>query len=344
MIIQDEKQLLGYDVAVSISNQLRKQIKGGEEADDGATFKPKGKELSRGCQEACKGGGWICIYLSRVCNRKCHFCPQYREAPNVGDDTWASLDDPPTIEKLKRYSLTLKDDIKGISFSGGEPFQQLERTPEGFPGIYEWLDAINEMKWNKKPYLWIYTNGDFVTEDNVTKLVDKGIQEIRFDLAASDYNSKTLKKMEMVRKKVDKLAVEVPVLGWQLDELIGSLKRLEDIGVDYLNLHELQMTLFNWDYLVSTGLVDYKLVYSISLDKISPDWKYYIPSLIDIYTVIRYIDDNNIDLIYNDCGSRNYRLQDISMSYLKLKTMKKDRKLETWEEHLENMKKVNWIP
>ena len=32
------------------------------------------------------------------------------------------------------------------------------------------------------------------------------------------------------------------------------------------------------------------------------------------------------------------------MSYLKLKTMKKDRKLATWEEHLENMKKVNWIP
>ena len=66
MIIQDEKQLLGYDVAVSISNQLRKQIKGGEEANDGATFKPKGKELSRGCQEACKGGGWVCIYLTFI--------------------------------------------------------------------------------------------------------------------------------------------------------------------------------------------------------------------------------------------------------------------------------------
>ena len=47
MIIQDEKQLLGYDVAVSISNQLRKQIKGGEETDDGATFKPKGEEIGR---------------------------------------------------------------------------------------------------------------------------------------------------------------------------------------------------------------------------------------------------------------------------------------------------------
>ena len=32
------------------------------------------------------------------------------------------------------------------------------------------------------------------------------------------------------------------------------------------------------------------------------------------------------------------------MSRYEFTRMKKDRKLETWEEHLENMKKVNWIP
>jgi len=32
------------------------------------------------------------------------------------------------------------------------------------------------------------------------------------------------------------------------------------------------------------------------------------------------------------------------MRYLNLKTIKTDRKIGTWEEHLGNMRKVKWIP
>jgi len=349
MIIQDEQQLLGYDIAVSISNHLRKQIEGGEETDGGATFKPKGKPLSKGCQEACKGGGWICIFLSFDCHYKCHFCTQYREGPNTTAPSWDIFDSkfPPTAENLKRLAESDEGDIKGISFSGGEPFLQLEETTDGNTGIYDWLDTIeNEIDWWKgqKPYLWIYTSGHYVTEENVTKLVGKGIEEIRFNLAASNYSDNILKKMEMVRNKVDKLSVELPVLGWQINKLLGTLKKLDDIGVDYINLHEIQMTNANWRYFIESGLVDYKMAYSISTDKINPAWMFYLPSLIDTYTVIRYIEDNKLNLIYNDCSSRNYKLQNISMMYLKLRLINKnDRATEPWEQYLDNYKKVNRV-
>ena len=102
------------------------------------------------------------------------------------------------------------------------------------PGIYEWMDSINNMEWKEELYFSILTSGDFITEDNITKLVDKGMNEIRINLAASDYDlsPEMIKKMEIVRTKVDKLSVEVPVMGWQLNKLIGSLKRLEDIFVE----------------------------------------------------------------------------------------------------------------
>lgn len=349
MIVEGECEIMGDDVARSMSNHLRKQIHGGEEADDGATFKPRGRALSRGCQEACKGGGWICIFLSQECNFKCHFCTLYQDRKNDGKANWAPLDEKyaPTPANLKRVAEIDRGDIRGISFSGGEPFLQLDNA-NGSAGIYNWLDAINEIHWygGWKPYVWMYTSGHYATEENVDKLVDNGMDEIRFDLAASNYSEDILKKMEMVRDKVGKLSVEVPVLGWQINKLLGVLKRLDDIGVDYINLHELQMSKGNWRYLSESGLVDQKMVYTIATDKSNFDlsWTFYLPSLIDIYTVIRYIEDNNLNLIYNDCSSRNYKLQWISTLYTKWKLINyTDKTIASWPEYLENYKKMNGV-
>ena len=53
MIVNEDKQFLGFDLAKKMSDHLRAQIENGEATDDGATFKPKGGELSEGCR-ACK--------------------------------------------------------------------------------------------------------------------------------------------------------------------------------------------------------------------------------------------------------------------------------------------------
>lgn len=351
MIVQDETHLMGDDIARSVSTHLRKQIQGGEEIDDGATFKPTGRELSRGCQEACKGGGWICIFLSFECSFRCHFCTMHHNRPKDAKASWGTLDSkyPPTPENLKKLAAIDRGDIKGISFSGGESFNQLEKTPKGEAGIYEWLDAINKIEWfqGQRPYVWMYTSGHYATEENVQRLADNGMDEIRFDLAASNYSEDILKKMEMARGKVDKLSVEVPVLGWQIHKLLGVLKRLDEIGVDYINLHELQVVDGNREYLVDSGLIDYKMIYSVGKDKSYLDlgvWEFYLPSLIDTYTVIRYIEDNNLNLIYNDCSSRNYKLQWISALYTNWKLNNyTDRKLHSWPEYLANYKKVNRV-
>ncbi len=365
MYIQPEKQILNSDIAYSISDGLRKQIKGGEVSEGGAIFKPKGKELSIADQSNTSGAG-IGIILSETCNRKCHFCPQNREpikddnlpyyqdkAPST-DNVWSLDDLPPSIENLKRYAAidphfhdSIKNNIKAITFSGGEPFLMLEETIGNFgpsqgnnPGIYEWMDSINNMEWKEELYFSILTSGDFITEDNITKLVDKGMNEIRINLAASDYDlsPEMIKKLEIVRTKVDKLSVEVPVMGWQLNKLIGSLKRLEDIGVDYLQLHQLNLSDFNAPYLTSLGLLNYTLIYSTGDDKTDLGMWFYLPSLIDIYTVIRYIDDNNIDLIWNECSSRVLQLHNLSREYLRLKFMhrgseEKNIEIGTWEEY-----------
>jgi len=325
---------------VALSNRLRKGITGGEEADKGATFKPGGKNLSRGCH-ACKSAGWICIYLSYLCNRRCTFCPQDRskEANNrfSGWDPWG---DVPLIDVFKERIPGIVDDVKGISFSGGEPLMQLKKVPTSdrrgpmsSAGIFKWLDTINGINWKKKPYLWIYTGGHLVNERNIDALVGRGINEIRFNLAASSYSHAMLKNMELVRKKTDYLSVEVPVLSWQLDKLIGSLKTLNDIGVDYINLHELFVTPFNRNYLQANGLIDDNLLYTNDTENPNPSNLFYLPSITDIYKVISYIDENKLNLVYNDCSARNARLQAHGHDYLRLKSTSKDFKYNTWEEY-----------
>ncbi len=340
MSFQDKQDLQGYDEMVALSNRLRKEIKGGEETDNGATFKPRGKELSKGCQ-ACKSAGWICIYLSYICNRSCHFCPQDRsKETNNSFSGWDPWGDVPLIEVFKERIARIIDDVKGVSFSGGEPLMQLKKVPTSnrrgpmsSAGILKWLDIINGIRWKRKPYLWIYTGGHLVNERNIGSLAAGGINEIRFNLAASNYSDDILKKMELARKRIDYLSVEVPVLSWQLDKLIGSLKTLSDIGVDYLNLHELCVTPFNRHYLQTNDLIDEKLLYTNDTINPNPFNMFYLPSIMDIYKVISYIDENKLNLIYNDCSVRNTILQSHRHNYLRLKSLSGDARFKTWEEY-----------
>jgi pyruvate formate-lyase activating enzyme-like uncharacterized protein len=340
MTNQNNQESMGYLLASALSAHLREQINGGEESDNGATFKPMGKNISAGCQ-ACKSAGWICIYLSYECNKRCQFCPQDRsgEANNKfsGWDPWG---DVPFIDLLKERAINLSGDIKGISFSGGESLMQINKVPVSnrrgtmsAAGIYNWLDVINnDIEWKQKPYLWIYTSGHLISEKIVNELVSRGINEIRFNLAASDYSDEIIRKIESVRGKVDYLSVEVPVLSWQLDKLIGSLKRLDEIGVDYINLHELLVTKYNAEYLRANGYINEELLYENEIGGHKSYNRYYLPSVIDIYTVIRYIDKEGLNLIYNDCSARNARLQSHGHEYQRLKSNSVGTEVEPWEE------------
>ena len=291
-----------YEDGKEISNFLRTKLKNKIDVlDFGATVRPKGKKLSKGC-DACKQGSWICIYIGVSCNLKCAVCPQIGRHDEK-EHIWANggNDDIFSMKDLKRV-LDRNKRITGISFSGGEPFLYIEK-------VKEWLDFINDNYADLNLYKWIYTNGTKVTKKICLELKEKGINEIRFDLAATNYSDKIISKIKYCKNIFDKISVEVPVEPWKTDKLIESLPKLEKIGLDYLNLHELSVCDDNRGRLVDTGLVNSKLVYD------SVAGEHYIPSIIDTYRVIEYIEDNNLKIIYNDCSARNMINQGLGWQY-----------------------------
>lgn len=291
-----------YEDGKAISDFLRFQIKDKIEISDrSATITPIGKKLSQGCY-SCKSGSWICIYIGVNCNLKCVSCPQISRHSEP-EFIWANggADDIHSTEDLKRV-IDKNKRITGISFSGGEPFMYLDK-------IIEWLKFINENFADLNLYKWVYTNGTKVTKEKCLLLKENGINEVRFDLAATNYSDKIIEKIKFCKDIFDKISVEVPVEPWKTNKLISVLPKLNDIGLDYLNLHELSICDDNYKRLVNGGYIDPRLIYD------SKNGQHYLGSIIDTYKIINYIEDNKLNIIYNDCSCRNMVNQTLGWYY-----------------------------
>jgi pyruvate formate-lyase activating enzyme-like uncharacterized protein len=180
--------------------------------------------LSPGCQ-TCKEGTWDCIFLTSKCNLTCPFCYQPQGLPdNYTSSTFGnSLDE--IIDNHK------KTNIKGISFSGGEVFTVPDK-------LFEWIAAFKSHYPDR--YYWVYTNGLLVKEEHIHKLGVLGINEIRFNTAATAYDDPTvMKNIASASKHIPNVTVEIPAIPQDKQKLLSALEEWVQLGVKYLNLHEL---------------------------------------------------------------------------------------------------------
>ena len=181
-------------------------------------------ELSPGCQ-ACKDGSWDCVFLTHQCNLACAFCynPQSIAQEAAGSAFGAT---PEAI--LANYQHTY---ITGVGFTGGEPFLQPEK-------LFAWLTAFKTAA--PERYHWVYTNGLLVTEAHLQRLAELGLDEIRFNLAASGYDHPgVLETVRIASRTLPRVTVEIPAIPEHASRLLDSLEVWSAAGVQHLNLHEL---------------------------------------------------------------------------------------------------------
>lgn len=103
--------------------------------------------------------------------------------------------------------------------------------------MIEWLKFFR----NSFPeiYYWTYTNGLEVSRHQMMALSDLGLNELRFNIAATGYdNKKVLGTIKEAVKIFEHVAVEIPSIPGDFGILSNILSQLSGIGVHYLNLHE----------------------------------------------------------------------------------------------------------
>ena len=185
-------------------------------------------QLSKGCQ-SCKNGTWLCVFISDRCNSHCKFCPQSKSMKDVLLYKQFRQQSHGSVEQvLIRYDAQRKY-IDGVSYSGGEPLMELGK-------ILRCASYIQEES-NGEVYQWVYTNGILLTEDILKQLKDVGIQEVRMDLVATDFNPEIMKKLEWVRKYMNRVTVEVPMVPETYKALVTD-QLLKELPIDQLNLAE----------------------------------------------------------------------------------------------------------
>lgn len=252
-------------------------------------------DLSKGCR-SCKEGRWVCIFPSYACNANCKFCPRLTEENinvPVMDFTRADL----LLMKIESFS----DQISGISISGGEIFFK----------NYEISKYIFTKLKKKYPhiYLWGYTNGILASEDKMRELKDVGLDELRFNLAATNFNQKIIDNIKKFAVNIFPwVSVEIPIYSDSFEQLIKKekLKEITEIGVKQLNLAEMRIPFPNKDRTdrnispVEKNFLEKEEVYEFEM--MSTRILSLVNSRILTYDVFKYAHENNLDIKINDCS------------------------------------------
>jgi pyruvate formate-lyase activating enzyme-like uncharacterized protein len=194
--------------------------------------------LSPGCV-ACGEGRWSCLFINHRCTARCFFCPQNRDQLH---ETIPSAEgcifNTPTeyVEYLQRFG------YNAIGISGGECFLVFERLIDYITSIRRGL--------GEAPYVWLYTNGDLVDKEKLIRLRGAGLNEIRFNLSARNYD---LTPVRLAAGIIDTITVETPVVPGEYDRLLECIHTLRQCGVHHVNLHQLVATEYNFPAFAQRG-------------------------------------------------------------------------------------------
>ena len=232
------------------------------------------RRLSPGCQ-TCADGGWSCLFINSRCNATCFYCP----APQ--DETGGPLTNGIPFESPEDYAeYVALFGFTGVSISGGEPLLTLDRT-------LTYLAAVRR-RCGDSVHTWMYTNGTLLTKGMVDDLREAGLDEIRFDIGATNYD---LTKLRLAVGVIPTVTVEIPAVPEEEELLWDKLVEMAAAGVRHLNLHQLRLTPHNSRYLASRP---YTFVHG---EKVTV-----LESELCALRLVRYAVEKGIDLPVNYCS------------------------------------------
>jgi pyruvate formate-lyase activating enzyme-like uncharacterized protein len=191
--------------------------------------KPFAHAVSPGCR-LCGEGHWSCLFVNNRCNCKCFYCPTSQVDTSIPETQGITFDQPEDyIGYIKKFG------FKGVGLSGGEPLLTFATT----------IDFLAKIKreFNDAVYVWMYTNGTLLDEEKAIRLAETGLDEIRFDLTATEYSTKHLR---LALGKIPHVTVEIPAIPEDIAQLKGMVIELDGLGVNFLNLHQMRLTPYNF--------------------------------------------------------------------------------------------------
>lgn len=196
--------------------------------------KPFQNHISKGCQ-LCGEGKWSCLFITNECNAACFYCPTAQNQDELPSTQGLDFESPDAYADYVNYL-----GFKGVSFSGGEPFLHFDRT-------LSYLKAVRR-KCNPDIYTWCYTNGILADTEKIQALADAGLDELRFDIGATGFSLDHVRRAKGI---IPNVSIEIPAVPEEMDRLKTLLPEMIEAGVTNLNLHQMRLTTYNAEKLLS---------------------------------------------------------------------------------------------
>jgi len=204
------------------------------------------QRISPACIACRQGVGSVTECISLHCHRHCYFCFN------------------PNQEDFEKYHLAKKDwkaeleaeardgDLLCIALTGGEPLLHKDDAVE----FFEYCSGRF-----KTAHKRLYTSGDLLDDETMTRLAKAGLSEIRLSIKMEDppeLREKVLGIMEKAVGVFPSVMVEMPAIPGTKEEMEQLLLRLDAMGIfginllefcfPYCNVHEFQKRGFALKY------------------------------------------------------------------------------------------------
>ncbi|MGI5998657.1 MAG: radical SAM protein [Lutispora sp.] len=276
------------------NDRLMEEIKGLKTLENRTFFVGNEDKFPKGCRSCLLGTGLSAIRKTNKCNLECKFCYNYGEfeyIPPVGEGMW-EIGGTKYYEKDIDLLLSIHKKPTGISYVYLEPFMEIEKY---YPVIKKFSAA--------NIHQHLYTNGILATEETLKELGEAGLDEIRFNLGASNCSDKVIKNMGIAKKYIKGVGIETPMTPEFFETFFEKKEDILETKLDFINCAELHLN--------ENNIFNYygENMYISRHGYISPIWSRELTLMF-----MKIADEENWDLAVHDCSNYTKFARDLNLS------------------------------
>ncbi|WP_139905770.1 radical SAM protein [Clostridium thermarum] len=214
------------------NDRLMSEINGLKTLKNRTYFVGNESKFPKGCTSCLFGTGLSAIRKTNKCNIECKFCYNYGELdsqPPIGEGIW-EIGGTKFYEKDIDLLLSIQQKPTGVSYVYLEPFMEIEKY---YPVIKKFSAAGIHQH--------LYTNGTLATEESLKALGEAGLDELRFNLGASNCSDKVIKNIVIAKKYIKKVGIETPMTPEFFEAFFKKKQAILDTKLDFINCAELHL-------------------------------------------------------------------------------------------------------
>ena len=246
-----------------------------------------------GCRSCLLGTGLSAIRKTNKCNLECKFCYNYGELdalPPVGEGLW-EIGGTKFYENDIDLLLAIQKKPTGISYVYLEPFMEIEKY---YPIVRKFHAAGIHQH--------LYTNGTLCTEETLKALAEAGLDEIRFNLGASNCADKVIENIRIAKKFFPQVGIETPMTPEFFEGFHKKKAAILATGLDFMNCAELHLNANNIDNYEGAPMYISRRGY------ISPIWSRELT-----LKLMKTASDENWPIAVHDCANSTKFARDLNL-------------------------------